>query len=96
LFGFMCVLALGLPGCGETTGTGGGGGGEAGSGGVFECQNAGDCNDGNGCTEDSCTESGRCQYEPVENGEWCCLSWAWTGITYCCVDAGHCTDGACR
>jgi hypothetical protein len=36
LFGFMCVLALGVMGCGETTGTGGSGGdgGSAGIGGV--------------------------------------------------------------
>jgi hypothetical protein len=34
LFGFMCVLALSVVGCGETTGTGGGGGGDAGSGGT--------------------------------------------------------------
>ena len=32
LFGFICVLALGVMGCGETTGTGGSGG-TAGSGG---------------------------------------------------------------
>jgi len=63
---------------------------------VVDCQDANDCNDSNGCTEDSCTETGRCQNEPVQNGEWCCHSWAWTGITYCCIDDGHCEDGACR
>jgi hypothetical protein len=91
LIGFVfLLLALGLVGCGQD-----GGGGEGGSGGVPECQNAEDCNDSNACTEDSCTDAGWCQYEPVSDGKWCCHSWAWTGITYCCVDDGHCIDGAC-
>jgi hypothetical protein len=57
LFGFMCVLALGVMGCGETAGTGGSAG-DAGTGG--EGGMAGDGGTGVACADNvcPCTEAG--------------------------------------
>jgi hypothetical protein len=67
LFGFICVLALGIMGCSETSGTGGSGGsaGDGGAGGGMpECRSPGDCDDDNECTDDTCL-AGVCEFMPV-------------------------------
>jgi hypothetical protein len=68
LFGFMCVLALGvmpLVGCSDT-------GGDGGTGGMPECESARDCDDDNECTEDVCNpSSGLCENTPVRDGSSC-------------------------
>ena len=75
LFGFMCVLTLGvmpLVGCSETTGDGGNGGtagsggmgGDGGTGGMAECQSPEDCDDDNECTDDTCS-AGICEFIAV-------------------------------
>ena len=74
LFGFLCVCALGLMpliGCGETTGS------------MPECESAEDCDDGNECTADTCTD-GKCDSTPVADG------------TACGDDAGTCQQESCR
>jgi hypothetical protein len=90
LFGFMCVLALGvmpMVGCGETGDPGGNGGsagvggmGGGGTGGTDLCQGV-DCDDGNECTEDLCAD-GMCEYAPIENGT-------------ACEESNECTLGMC-
>jgi len=101
LFGFMCVLALGVMGCSETTGAGGDGGtggvgGDGGSGGVGggggtggmpECESAENCDDGEDCTTDNCA-SGVCDNTAVEDGTACDES------NECTV--GQCAGGACE
>jgi hypothetical protein len=97
LVGFVFVLALGLMGCSETAGTGGSGGdgGSAGTGGIAgaggsggtggampECESPEDCDDGEECTTNACTE-GACEYTPVVDG------------TTCDVGEGGCQDGSC-
>ncbi len=96
LFGFMCVLALGvmpMVGCSETSGEGGGGGtagsggdggsaGTGGTGGMPECQGPEDCDDVNDCTENACAD-GVCDFTPVENG------------TTCGDGSGTCEAGSC-
>jgi hypothetical protein len=82
LFGFMCVLALGVMGCGETTGTGGSGG-EGGVGGV-----GGDGGSG------GAGEIGTLQVLPMEldaDGEQVPL----VGVSVCEVDTTNCavSDG---
>jgi hypothetical protein len=84
LFGFMCVLALGVMGCGETTGTGGSGGsaGDGGAGGGMpECQSPEDCDDDQECTTDTCAD-GTCEVAPVEDGT-------------ACDESNECTVGTC-
>ncbi len=95
LFGFMCVLALGimpLVGCSETTGDGGGGGsagsggmggdgGSAGSGGMPECERQHDCDDRNQCTDDAWVDDS-CENTAVEDGT-------------ACDDENECTLSAC-
>jgi len=98
LAALVLALALGVMGCGETTGTGGtaGDGGVGGSGGVGgiggsaggaggmpECESAGDCDDGNECTEDACAD-GVCDNTAVEDG------------TECGEGAGTCQQGSCQ
>ena len=85
--GFMCVLALGVLGCSETSGTAGSGGlagsgGDGGTGGMPECQSPEDCDDGNECTEDTCTD-GVCESMAVADG------------TACDDDASRCRQGTC-
>jgi hypothetical protein len=91
LFGFMCVLALGVMGCGETAGTGGSGGeggqgGDGGTGGTDLCEGVLCEDDGNECTGDGVCDpaDGVCDYPPVEDG------------TACGDDAGTCQQGSCR
>jgi hypothetical protein len=63
LFGFMCVLALGvmpLVGCSETSGEGGAGG----TGRMPQCQSPEDCEDDNECTDDTCL-AGVCEFMAV-------------------------------
>jgi len=112
LFGFMCVLALGVMGCSETAGTGGSGGagGDGGTGGMPECQDPEDCDDREECTTDACV-SGICENMAVEDGTVCdesnecavgqCASGACeltpvTNGTACGDDAGTCQDGSCQ
>ena len=72
LFTFICVLALGVMGCSETSGAGGSGGdgggagdgGDGGSGGITECQSPEDCDDDNECTDDTCL-AGVCEFSAV-------------------------------
>jgi hypothetical protein len=83
-FGVICVLALGLMGCSETTGTGGSGGsgavggdggsggGHGGTGGMPRCESANDCDDQNECTTDACNSgSGFCENTAVQDGQGC-------------------------
>ena len=125
VFGFMCVCALGLVpliGCSETTGDGGSGGAAGdggsggtagdgeGSGGMPECQNPEDCDDGEECTTDTCA-SGVCENTAIDDGTTCaesnecavgqCASGACeltpvTNGTACGDDAGTCQDGTCE
>ena len=95
LVGFICVLALGLMGCSETSGMGGGGGngavggdggfGGGGSGGGGTGGIGGDCticDDDNECTDDVCDRAtGFCDNIPLEDGRAC--------------SGGACLDGAC-
>ena len=89
LFGFICVLALGVMGCSETGGDGGSGGdagsggtaGDGGTGGMLECQNPEDCDDGNDCTGNACTD-GMCEYTAVTDGT-------------VCDESNECTTGMC-
>jgi predicted outer membrane repeat protein len=90
----MCVLALGVMGCGETTGTGGSGGdgGDGGTGGMAECQGPQDCDDGNECTENNCAD-GVCESTAVQDGTTCgdgagtCQTGSCTG-TFACTEQG--------
>jgi hypothetical protein len=90
LFGFMCVLALGVVmGCSETSGTGGsggaggtGGGGAGGTGGADLCEGI-ECDDANECTSDECDPAdGSCTNTPIDDGAFC--------------DAGYCQSGECE
>jgi hypothetical protein len=106
IFGFMCVLALGVMGCGETTGTGGSGG-SAGSGGV--CGDGGSGGVGGGVVTDctgeevftACTidgEEGHCWLEQcatfdcscLEDGTYCEFAVLGDGTKGVC-EAGECT-----
>ena len=64
LFTFMCVLALGLMGCSETTGTGGSGGSDLCEGVMCE-------DDSNECTENVCNPADGTCGVAVENGTAC-------------------------
>ncbi len=48
-----------------------------------------DCDDGNGCTTDSCVEESGCLFEPKADGTPCLLP------AGSCGAAGGCSDGAC-
>jgi hypothetical protein len=88
VLGFVCVFALGLMGCGETTGTGGSGG----AGGMPECESANDCDDGNDCTEDTCAD-GTCSNTAVADETACgegagkCQAGSCSG-TFACTEQG--------
>lgn len=71
-------------GQGGAVGTGGGAPG-GGGGGTTGCVDASDCDDGNGCTEDSCSE-GACANEPLADGETCTSGGG---------QAGTCMDATC-
>ena len=89
LVGFLCVCALGvvpLVGCDDNNGDGGTGGtggmgGTGGTGGMPECQGPEDCDDGDGCTVDSCTE-GMCSYTPADDFTACADSGAGICIAF--------------
>jgi hypothetical protein len=89
LFGFICVLTLGVMACSETAGMGGSGGdgGTGGTGGMVACESAEDCDDHEECTADTCV-SGVCENTAVENGTACDES------NECAV--GQCASGACE
>jgi hypothetical protein len=69
LFGLICVLALGVMGCGETTGTGGSGG----FGGADFCEGVTCEDDENQCIGDGVCDpaDGMCDYPPVADGMPC-------------------------
>jgi len=92
LFGFICVLALGVMGCGQGLGPIGGGGGTAGdggTGGMPECQSPEDCDDNEGCTEDECTD-GVCQYTSLEDETECLVQFPVGG-----GEPGFCEAATC-
>jgi hypothetical protein len=87
----ICVLALSVVGCSETSGTGGSGGdggmgGDGGTGGMSECQGPEDCDDFNDCTGNACAD-GMCEYTPLADGTVCDES---NGCT-----TGMCAGGVC-
>jgi hypothetical protein len=89
LFGFMCVLALSIMGCGETTGTGGSGG-DAGSGGTGgECLETEFDNICPGvCFEGVCIPA---ECEGLEEGTEC----FWGNIVVGGGGRGFCEGGTC-
>jgi hypothetical protein len=89
----MCVLALGLLGCSETTGTGGSGGsagmgGDGGTGGMAECQSPEDCDDREECTADTCADA-MCDYTALQDGTECLI---WSPFSQA---PGLCAAGFC-
>jgi hypothetical protein len=93
LFGFMCVLALGVMGCSETGGSGGdggvgggGAGGDGGTGGMPECEAPDECDDAEECTTDTCID-GMCEHMAVADDTPC------DETNECTV--GVCASGAC-
>jgi len=89
VFGFMCVLALGVMGCSETSGAGGEGGsggtaGGGGTGGADLCEGV-DCDDANECTDDACAD-GECSNTAVADNTEC----DWNGLP------GLCMSGVCE
>jgi hypothetical protein len=100
LFGFMCVLALGVIGCGETTGTGGtagdgGGAGEGGHGGgvVSDCAGVEDLTECKvGENEGMCIEGGcvPVDCDGLKNGTECLFV---TPLEN--AGAGFCEEGTC-
>ena len=94
LFGFMCVCALGVMGCSETSGAGGSGG-DGGSGGITECQSPEDCDDDNECTDDTCS-AGVCEFVPVPDRMGPDEPGGLPGEgTTCGYYAGTCEGGSC-
>jgi hypothetical protein len=106
LFGFMCVLALGvmpLVGCSETSGEGGAGG----TGRMPQCQSPEDCEDDNECTDDTCL-AGVCEFMavpdptgPEEPGDppgdgTTCGYYAGTCEAGSCVGTFACTEAGIR
>ncbi len=91
LFGFMCVCALGLMplvGCSETSGTGG-------SGGTALCEGDDDCDDGNECTDDTCS-AGVCEFVAVPDRTGPDEPGGLPGEgTTCGSYAGTCEGGSC-
>ena len=99
LFGFVCLLVLGVMGCGETAGTGGSGGaagmggdggrgGTAGSGGIPECQTPEDCDDYELCTTEICADA-MCQHTALQDGTECFTGGPSFDVPGLCV-AGSC------
>jgi hypothetical protein len=91
VFRFGLALALGLAlmaGCSNENGEGGSGGtaGTGGTGGMPECMIDQQCDDGEECTTDECTD-GMCQYTAVEDGIPCDEG------NEC--NAGMCAGGVC-
>jgi len=87
--GLALALALSVMGCSETAGTGGSGG-SAGTGGMPECLIGSDCDDGNQCTSDWCTD-GICEFRERDDGTSCAVgpqSTPW--------GEGLCIAGSCR
>jgi hypothetical protein len=109
LFGFICVLALGLMGCGDEG---------------PECRIDADCDDQNACTDDFCHVGGcwseepsdcedddQCIYDECDPDTGCpirkpngtrCGAYRWScspspfGFNFCdAYQIGRCMDGAC-
>ena len=101
---WFVVLALGagaLDGCAKVVvgpeGPGGSGGspgtgGTAGTGGTTECTSPEDCDDGNECTEDLCTE-GACESAQVDDGTSCAEGECQQGV---CIQRFACTEQGIR
>jgi len=110
LFGFMCVLALGvmpMVGCGETEGTGGSGGsaasgGSAGTGGMGGGGTGGAGGMGGGgtggtdlCEGIECDDGNECTDDVCVPADGCEYTPV-EGGTVCGGDAGTCQQGSCR
>jgi len=89
LIGFVCVLALGVMGCSETSG-------------ARLCEGPGSCDDGDACTEDICVVDGEvCSYVPVTCNDYSDCTTDGCDSTVGCVQTGvadetPCAGGTCR
>ena len=97
--GVCALVALPVGGCSDETtatgGTGGSGGGEGGSGGMPECESTEDCDDGNECTDDTCS-AGVCEFEAVPGPTGPDEPGGLPGDgTVCGYYAGTCEGGSC-
>ncbi|HUU02962.1 MAG TPA: calcium-binding EGF-like domain-containing protein [Myxococcota bacterium] len=102
-FWVSCLIpaALALAGCGAgNIGSPADGGGD---GGAANCESSADCDDGNPCTADSCTDA-ICTNENIaascDDGDACtendvCSAGACTGTAISCDDGNDCTNDSC-
>jgi hypothetical protein len=98
LFGFMCVLALGVMGCGETSGAGGSGGdgGTGGTGGSDLCLFV-TCTD-NDCRSDGVCDAsdGMCDYTLMADGTACAGGMCQAGVCELTGTVLPCTEQGIR